>query len=116
MTVREEEGKIVVEISCSGDNGCHIKAESLAAEIERWFGISSIISMGNNGALKVSVNGNTVYENQDPEDDIPNYGLIFKEIRKARKPTLKVKTFNAERDGEDNEEYREWMRAYCSGE
>ena len=61
-------------------------ASSLAAAIEKEFGIIAKLKEGHNGIYEVAINGNVVYTNQSACGQLPTDEEIFQEIRKYKDP------------------------------
>lgn len=61
-------------------------ASSLAAAIEKKFGIIAKLEEGHNGIYEVVVNGNVVYTNQSACGQFPTDEEVFQEIRKYKDP------------------------------
>lgn len=61
-------------------------ASSLAAAIEKKFGITAKLKEGHNSIYEVAINGNVVYTNQSACGQFPTDEEIFQEIRKYKDP------------------------------
>ncbi len=81
-------------------------ASSLAAAIEKTFGITAELLEGHDGIYEVAINGHTVYTNQKKCGQLPEKEEILQEIRKYKDPL-------PEADMQGNALHRESMAPSC---